>query len=49
MTSSPPRPLMTMRSLASKPEIVTVVGETRHRDHAVVVGDVDHVVAVGAR
>ena len=47
MTSSPPRPLMTMRSLASKSEIVTVVGETRHRDHAVVVGDVDHVVAVG--
>ncbi len=39
MTSSPPRPLITMRSLfASKPVIVHVgAAQARHGDHAVVV------------
>ena len=38
---------MTMRSLASKLEIVMSAAETGHGDHAVVVGDRDRVVAVG--
>ena len=39
---------MTRRSLASAPVMVTVGGEARHRDHAGVAGDRDHVVAGGA-
>ena len=49
MTSSPPRPLITMRSLASKFEIVTVSARPVTVTTPLLLGDIDDVIAVGAR
>ena len=47
ITSSPPRPLMTIRSFGVEAGDRHLGAEARHREHAVILGDRDDVVAVG--